>query len=170
MGGLRRRFIHDSIEKMLRDSLTALGWFNAGRQHAPLSISPKPAKWDDPIDFNTLSVDIAANADTDAEMGSNLTEDRRTVWIDFYAENESLGEHVCGDIADICRGKMASAGRTRPNLDVLDFRVSSPPHLFYCEIENVVEDRARNFPHPWQQFWYVVRFELIDTVGDESYG
>jgi hypothetical protein len=108
VGGLRARFIHDSVEAALLDMLTQLHWLDAGRRHTPITIVPKPQKWDDPIEFNSITVDMQDMADEEAEMGSNLTNDTHTVYVDFYAENEAIGTQVIGDLAAALRWKMPS--------------------------------------------------------------
>lgn len=169
VGGLRDRLIHDSIEAHLFDILTQLHWLDAGRQHSPIQIVHKPAEWDDPIDFNSITVEMSGMTDEEAEMGSNLTNDSHTVYVDFYGENDAIARHLTGDLAACFRGKMPSIGRDRMSLDIFDLTAAAPqPVIFVCTVEQVVIDQAHNFPHPWQQFWRTVRFDLIDTYGDEN--
>jgi hypothetical protein len=168
VGGLRARLIHDSVEAHVFDILNQLGWFDAGRRHTPIVIVPKPKKWDEPIPFNSIAIDLTNNSDEEAEMGSNLTNETHIVNVDFYGENEAIARHVAGDLAAAFRGKMPSISRTTMSLPVFDFRDPAAPVLFSCQVETVAIDKAHNFPHPWQQFWHSVRFDLIDTYGDEN--
>lgn len=172
VGGTRMRLISDSVYFMIRDALTALGWFDNGRHHAPIQMLRGEVPWDEPVQVNTLVVgDVNVTGD-DAEMGSNLTEDRWTVFVDFYAEDDSVGKHMAGDVRDILRGKMPSVGRGRPIVTVLDYASGTmpAPELFDVEVEFVVLDRAHNAPKPWMRYWYSVRCDLIDLYGDELDG
>lgn len=167
VGGLRTRFIHDSVEAALMDILTQLHWLDAGRRHRPITVVAAPQKWDEPIEFNSITVDMEGMGDEEAEMGSNLTNDTHTVYLDFYGENEAIARHLTGDLAAALRGKLPSIGRASMTLPIFDFRTNPATVLTVAAVENVVTDRAHNFPNPWQQHWHSVRFDLIDTYGDE---
>lgn len=168
VGGLRARLIKDSFFYMLEGRLTALGWFDSGRQHLPVNMLAMPRNWDQPIEFNTLAVSAEDVNDTESEMGSNLAEDRWTVYVDFFAEDDSVGADLANDVRDILRGKMPSIGASRAVLDVYDYRQATPPVIAYVDIENVLLDRARNFPRPWQQHWYAIRCDLVDEYYDDG--
>lgn len=167
VGGRRLRYIHDSIEAHVLDIITQLHYLDPGRRHAPVQILPKPKKWNDPIDYNTITVDVADMVDIEAEMGSNLTDDQHTVYIDFYGENDSISRELAGDLTAALRGKMPSIGRTRMKLDIFDLAAPTQPPIFYVTVENVVTDKAHNFPEPWRAHWISVRFDATDTYGDE---
>lgn len=168
VGGLRDRLIHDSLFLMVRDSLTALGWFDPSADYQPITLVPEMLEPNEPIQLNTIAVSASNAGDSDAEMGSNLSENRITYYVDIYAEAEALGAHLKGDVRDILRGKMPSIGRTAPAVAVMDLTQAVPTQIFTCEIENLVIDRAPTFTQPWQRFWWVIRFELVDTYGDED--
>lgn len=169
VGGLRTRLIVMSFQQMIRDSLDALGWFDAGRQHQPINFVVRPAEWEDKVDFNSIAVTCEDVADIDAETGSNLTEDTWTYSVDIYAEDDAVGIHLINDIRDILRGKIPSIGRTGPILPVFDYQAATPTQIFTCDIEDVVVDRARGFTKAWQQHWWAARCDVIDTYGDEDY-
>lgn len=168
VGGLRVRLIKDSFFYMIEESLAVRGWFDPGRQHMPVNLVAKSQNWDEPVQYNTLAISVEDVQDDEQEMGSNLTEDRWQVYVDFFAEDDALGMDLTNDIRDILRGKMGSIGRGRPSFTVFDYRQATPNRLFRCGIENVISDRARNFPRPWQQHWYVVRCDVLDTYSDDG--
>jgi hypothetical protein len=177
VGGLRARLIRDSFEKMLRDALDARGWFDTDRRHSPITLISGAYDWDEPIPLNTLSIAAEDLSSDEIELGSNAAEDRWTVWVDFYAESEPLGMDVAHDIRDILRGKMPAIDRIAPIFPVLDFTVDlveppeppePPPILFYCDIEDVVVDRARGFTRPHERYWYAVRCDIVDEFFDEE--
>lgn len=167
VGGLRNRLIRDSVYTMLNDALEDLGWFDSGRQHAALTFTPK-AVYETGIELNTLSLTYDALTDDDIEIGSNYKEERWTFYLDFYAESDAVGLDLASDMRDVLRGKMPSIGRGSPHLVVYDWRLATPPELFRVEIEDVVMDVARNGAKPWQKYWYVVRFDILDCYGDEE--
>lgn len=173
VGGLRNRLIRMSIYNTVNDALDALGWFDTGRFHRPISFIDGPVGNDSavgasPIPLNTLSLTYDTIDGQDLEIGSNLSEETWTGFLDFYAENDALGMHVASDLRDILRGKMPSIGRGFPNVTVYDYRQATPPELFVCEFTGVVLDTAHNTIHPWQKHWYSVRFDVVDAYGDEE--
>lgn len=179
VGGIRSRLVHDSFAAFVQSCLGQLGWFDATvydtpvpgtRKHRPLSLIERPNNWDDPIEVNAMAITAEDTTDEDAELGSLLSNDTRHYSIDIYCENDPIGSHLRDDIRDILRGKMASIGAGNPRLAVYDYREATPSIVFHCDIENVVADRAHNFPKPWQQHWWSIRCDLVDTYGDEDYG
>lgn len=167
VGGLRARLIHDSAYEMIRAALSDLGWFDSGRRHEPVTMVAKPVSNDDQVPFNTLTVSSTDVSDDPIEMGSTLSEDRWTFYVDFYGEDDLVARHIVHDIRDVVRGKLPSIGRAGPVLDVYDYRLATPVVLFRCELENVVVDRANTFTRPWQRHWWAVRFDVVDEYADE---
>lgn len=165
-GGLRVRLIRDSLSATIRDALTDLGWFDSGRNHQPITFTDEPQNWDEAIAANTLALVEASEDSEEAEMGSTATIDMYTYYVDFFAENDDLGQHLSGDVRDILRGKHAAAGRTRPSFEVLDYRMATPESLFYCTIENVARDKANSYEKPWEKFWYSISFDVLDGFWD----
>ncbi len=162
-GGLRIRLIRDALFDLVQDSLTDLGWFDAGRQHQPVRFLPEPLNWDEPIELNTITLTMNDVNTTDVEMGSLLGEERWEVYIDFFCESEAFALHIVNDVRDALRGKLPSIGRTRPTLSVLDRTLATPVEIFTCEIEDVVVDRANNFNRPWMRYLYSIRLDVVDT-------
>lgn len=159
--------IRDSYRNMVVEGLTSLGWFDANRRHLPFAVTDRPQKWDDPIRFNSLVISLEDRIDAEAELGSNLTVDTWTSYVDFYAESDDLGLQVMGDVCDILRGKMPSIGRTQPSFEAFDYREDPPEMFTTIQVQNILEDRARNFPNEWQSHWFVVRADLEDEYMDE---
>jgi hypothetical protein len=161
-GGLRARLINDSVHELVRWTLVSRGWFDAGRRHAPVTLVYEAQKWDEPIEVNTVAIVGGDVTDDELELGSNLTEDRWIYYVDFFAENEAVGLDLITDLKESFRGKLPTIGRTSPRLPVYDFRQATPPVVFYCDLENVLIDRARDFPKPWLRWWYTVRVDVVD--------
>lgn len=161
-GGLRSRLIRDSLEQLVITTLTDRGWLDTGRRHSPIRIIPEPQDWNEPIEINSMAISGGDSIDDPMELGSNLTEDTWTYYVDFYGEDESIAIDVMGDLRDSFRGKLPSIGRTDPTLPVYDFREDPPVVAFYCDLENVVFDRGRGTDQPWLRYWFALRVDVVD--------
>lgn len=170
IGGLRARLVKDSAYYMIKDSLDQLNWFDPNREHAPISFIPEAIPENTEIPFNTMALSDENSYTTDIELGSGLVEKRWTFVIDFYASNSALGLHMAEDISSILEGRFPSIGRHDPILPVKDYSIggNNPPEIFICEIENVTVDRIKGWPKPFQQFWYIVTFDILDCYWNED--
>lgn len=164
-GGRRYRLIFDSLYHMLHDSLEELGWFEAHSSHSPLLFPYEGIENDTQVPFNTLALSDEDISDWDAELGSNMGEITWTMYVDFYAESKPIGVHVINDIRDILQGRMPAIGRSHAVLEVLDYSLATPVEIFYCGIEDVMVDKAQNFPDAYRKNWYTCRFTVVDHYG-----
>lgn len=169
VGGLRQRLIRDSLWHMLSDAIEDLGWLDSGRGHQPVDLRAYAVPLDEEIQLNTLALSDELLVESDDELGSVFAEHRWTFYVDFYAENEAIGTHMIHDVRSVVGGRMASIGRGDPSFVVYDYTQATPPELFTCEIEDVRVDRARDFPKPWQRYWFVCRFDVVDHYANEDY-
>lgn len=170
VGGVRVRLIKDAVYTVINSGLTSLGWFNGGRQHAPLSIRTEAVKPDEEVPMNTISIEDANITGLDAELGSFEMENRMDYFIDFYAESDALGTHVINDIKDILRGKITVLGRSTTAIPVYDVSNATPHIIFYVDVDSVRVDRAHQFTHPWQEHWYSISLVLTDYYGSDLDG
>jgi hypothetical protein len=168
VGGLRARLIRESLFQMIEEALTDLGWFASTRPHLPLTFRSGQVDQNTQIALNTAALWDENTADEDAELGSNLTEERGVYYIDFYAESDPLGRHFISDVKDILRGKFTSIDRDDPSFDVYDYTQATPPVITRCQIEEVETGHAHGFSHPWMAHWYSCQFVVVDTYGDEE--
>lgn len=177
VGGARQRLIDDSLYHLIRDHLATLGWFNTTiydlptpgtRQHHPVTFVTEPIKHEEPIQLNTIALTDGNTDDHEAELGSNLGEERSIMYVDVFAENKAIGKSIAYDIRDILAGRFASLGLTSPTLHAYDYHMATPSVIFTCDIENIKVDRAQDFPHPWLQNWYAVRCEIVDYYESDS--
>ncbi len=168
VGGLRARLIHDSVYAMLHDALDQLGWFDAVASRSQITFLSDALPPDVEVPFNTLALADEGETGDDVELGSQLQETRWEMWVDFYAENDSLSLHLIRDVKDILQGRMPSIGRTRPVVEVYDYTLATPVVIFNVEIEDVLTDRAKGFPQPWLRAWRACGFTVVDTYDDES--
>ena len=169
VGGLRKRLIRESLYQMLYESLALLGWFNGGRQHEPITFNSEPVNPEDSTPINTIALADENDIISEIELGSNFAEHTWTFYVDFFAERDSLGLHVSGDIQDILEGRINSIGRIDPIFSVYDISQATPPLLFTCQIDTVMRDKAVTWSKPHQKHWYSVRFDVLDHYGNETF-
>lgn len=174
VGGLRTRYLQDSFFNMLEDALTQLGWFAEDRYHSPIYMIDGDVSETDseqketPIPFNTLSVSWDSYFDNEFEMGSTLVEANQLCYVDFYAEDDSVGQHLIYDVLAIVSGRMPSIGRDSATFDVYDYSLATPAKIFYCELRDPLVDRARNVIKPWQRHWWSLQVRVLDYFGSET--
>lgn len=168
VGGLRQRLLRDSLYSTLQEALTDLGWFNSGRYHKPVTFRATSVPLNEEIQVNTVALSDESVDESDWEIGSLMAEHRTVFYVDVYAEDESVGTHIAGDVKAILGGRLTAIGRSSPTFQVLDLTLATPVPIFSCEIENITVDRAHDFPKTWQRFWYVVRFEVLDYYGSDN--
>lgn len=167
VGGLRARLIKDSIYHCLRDSLTALGWFDVGRQHSPINFTANVTPNDTEIPLNTLALADESLSSNDLELGSNAVQTHWLYYVDFYAENDVIGTHLINDVRDVLGGRMSSIGRIDASVVVYDYQQATPPRIFTVGIEDLFIDRAHDFPKTYQKHWYACRFHVVDAYSDD---
>jgi len=167
VGGLRSRLIFDSTYQTVKDGLTALGWFETGRRHAPINLVDEPQDTDEEVPLNTLAVSDENVRSENWELGSILAEKVRWFYVDLFAESDSLGKHLIGDVADLLEGRFASIGRAGPVIYVYDYRQTTPTAVFTCDVMNLRIDRAHGWNRPWLRHWYSIQFQVVDFYADD---
>lgn len=166
VGGLRTRFIHDSLTAVLEKGLGLQGWFDPGRQHQPLTLLHGPHHWDVPVAYNAIVLtNQAIEVNDEVEVGSNLSTDRLAITIDFYAENDALGVEVTNDMRDLLRGRLPG-GADNAGFPILDFRLPTPAPIGRAEVLDVRVQRSLvQVPEEWVRHVYTV----ATTIGDTYY-
>ncbi len=167
VGGMRARLIRESVYHCIHDSLADLGWFNAGRRHKAITFPGVTETNENEIPINRIALSDEDLSESDLEMGSTAVETRWTFWLDFYAQDDSLGKEVVHDVRDILGGRMSSIGRSSANIPVYDYRLATPVVIFHVAVEEIVVDRAHEFPKPYQKHWYACRFTVLDAYDDD---
>ena len=169
VGGLRDRLITENIRIMLVDALTNLGWFDSNTQlrSMPLQVRTEPVPPDEEAKPNIIAISSEDIIDTEAEMGSNLSDFTYTYAIDIYAERASTGKHLAGDVRSILQGRFPSIGRTEPHVEIYDLSMATPMHVFTVDLENIMSGRQRHFAKGYEKFWWTVMFDVKDEYGDE---
>lgn len=156
VGGTLHRLVTDNLFNMVHDSMSDLGWFNAGRKHQSVKMVAESVENRETVDFNTVALSDEEIDGEELELGSTLEEVRFGYFWDIYAESRAVGQHIAGDIRDILKGRFGTIGRNNSTLSVLDLTQASPSELFVAQIEDVVQDRARVYLKPYQANYYTV--------------
>jgi hypothetical protein len=168
VGGILYRLVFDNFVNMVTESLTDLDWFSDNRGHKPLKIYPEPIDENTAFDSNAMSISMEDIMETEAEMGSMLSEHSFSIYIDVYGENNVVAMHLASDIKEILQGRFTSIGRDNPVFDVYDLSQATPEFLFYCEIEEVELDRSRFHSKPYEKYWWVVSCIITYTYNNDA--
>lgn len=154
-GGLRDRLIFESLYKAIETQLDTLGWFDAGRQHAPITMVDEFPDENTDVAFNTLAFSMGDAGGVPTEMGSDREDLESMFFVDFFAESDSLGRHVRGDIYRFLK--------KNPILPVYDYSAIGDPQVFTVEIQDDIDQRKpERAVQKWQKHWYVVSFGAVD--------
>lgn len=163
VGGLRARYLQDSITFLITNGLAQLGWFDTDRAHLPLRFVPAPFDWNQPVDFNLLTVSSISRRATYIEVGSDLTEDNVSMTVDIYGETESFGIDVANDIRDLLRGRLPG-GAIGGVADIFDLALSPPPIIGYATIDEPrVACQPTKLASARAIHWFTVDFNALDT-------
>lgn len=160
-GGLRRKLIKASFHEMVKDSMTTLGWFSPTLQAKPVTLISNQFDVNKEIKPNVVGISMEDIDAEPMELGSTLEEVSWMAYLDIFAEDDSIGTHLYGDLYDILRGKIA--GRTAPVFDVIDLTMPTPDVAFTCEILDIEGSRVRDWDRPYNKYWWVVGCRLVDT-------
>lgn len=165
VGGLRARMIRESMYHMVYDSLDALGWFDPARRHLPIKFTGRTYTNEETIELNTIVLVDEGTTDRETGLGELEIEQQWLFYIDIYAESDSIGRDLAHDIRDILAGRHTTAGRTRSIVEIYDYRMATPAVVGIAQLEDVVIDRAHDFPKPWQKHWFSCRVTVVDVYG-----
>lgn len=166
-GGLRDRLVAESFVRHVKAGLTAKGWFESGVPAPPVVVvtTHLPDTSEMNVDANTYVVVLVEDSsDVDAEVGSGLTEDRTTGWVDVYAKTDAIAAHLSGDVRDLLRGKLPSVGYDTAGFTVRNWFVTDPDDLedlFWVDVEDVQRDRDPDQSRA-TRFHYQVSAELVE--------
>jgi hypothetical protein len=160
VGGLRTRFVYDSVFNALYAGMTELGWFEPGRKHRPVTFVSEPVAADDEVGLNTIAMGEGPMFDRERELGSNMSSSEYAFYIDIYAESGPVGRDMANDMRDLIMGR--HGGRTTPTFTIYDYRQATPSAIGWVDVERVNIYREDQPSRPWQKFWYTVRFDVTD--------
>lgn len=162
-GGLRARFLHDSLAHVLEAGLTGLGWFDAGRRHLPLQILHGPHHWEIPVALNSLVMTSLGAETEEIELGSRLSTEHTVITADLYAQSDSLGIEVTNDMRDLLRGRVPG-GATNGVFPILDFRTATPEPVGLAVVQEVgVQRSIVQVPEEWARHVFTLSVRLDDT-------
>jgi hypothetical protein len=171
-GGLRARLILDSVRFAVISTLQQGGWFDptihdtppGTRRHEPFRYIPRPSDWAEDIRPNAIAVTPEDIADEPAGFGGEV-QDANEIYVDLFAQDDSLGWQVTFDIRDSLLGKVH--GGAGPQIDVYDFRQPTPAPFTTVDIDLVEVDRSQGEARSWQRHWFMMHLVLLDDYDDE---
>ena len=155
-GGLRDRMIHESVLQAIKADLTTRGWFDDGRHHDPSVLIDEYPEDEDRVEINTIAISMGDGDGLLVEMGSPMENHEQAMFVDIYAESDSLGRHIQGDIYEFLRKS--------EKIQVYDYRETVPTEEFWAHIEeeDVVKRRGGTVNQAWKKHWYVIAFTVTD--------
>jgi hypothetical protein len=154
-GGLRDRMIHESILQNLKAQLTTLGWFGVTRQHSAIVMIDEFPDENSEVQPNTLAVSLGDGGGVPRELGNKDESHELTLFVDFFAEDDSVGREMRGDVYAYFRGN-----QTQP---VYDYRDAIPSQFGTVDVLDDIEKRKpERAINKWQKHWYVVSITVVD--------
>lgn len=173
-GGLRSRFIIDSVRLAAVSTMQQLGWFDptiwdtppGTRRHLPFRYIARPVDWTADIVPNAIGINSEDIAGDDGAFGGEV-EDTFEIYADIFAEDDALGWQVAYDIRDSLYGKNPELGRLGPEIDVYDFRLPTPAPFTTVDLDRIRVDRSLGEARQWQRHWFMIRFQIVDEHLDD---
>ena len=154
-GGLRDRFVIESVQEQVVAHLTTLGWFSMNTAHTPITVLYEFPSENDTVALNTLTFSTGG-ADSDyIEMGSLSFEKRVILFCDFYGENDAIARHLVGDIEHFLM--------KNPALNVYDYE-DNKSVAFSVQVAEIVISRPVRVTQPWQKHWHTVSVGIEDEL------
>jgi hypothetical protein len=171
IGGLRARLIHNNIYDLIVDGLTDLGWLDTDREHEPVTVRADQVDNDEKVAPNIVTVTVEDDVEEPMEMGSNLVEKNWSFYVDVYAEDDILALHLATDIVDVLNGRFTqTVSRMGPDVTIYDLTQSAATPIPVCTVEivHVEQNKSRFAERPWQKYWRVVSFTVVDHYDTEE--
>lgn len=163
VGGLGERLLRDSLLRHVRLALDELGWFEESTDHRPVQLIDTPFDWDVPVEPNLIAISFEVTQAEEAELGNErFIQSTDDVTLVVYAESESLGVELSGDIMAILTGNLPAIGRDRPTFSILDLQQPTPPSVGYARVDGATMNRIpTSVKRSWRAFWFEITFTVI---------
>ena len=156
-GGKRDRMIKESMWQAVQGHLTTEGWFAGGREHSAIVLTDEyPDDNSTDVAPNTLAFSVGISGGEPAWLGDRTEDHYLTYFCDFFAEDDSVGLHLAGDIYEFLKSV--------DTLPVYDYSDVGDPEEFRVEVEDDIEKRKpANATNAWQKHWFTVSFTVRDS-------
>jgi len=155
-GGIRYRMTLESVARNIESYLQGLGWFDAGREHAPIVVLDEYPDDKDEVALNTLAFSMGDTFTNPTELGSQAEEFSIPMFVDFFAENDGLGRHLTGDVYQHVQ--------TTKVFDVYDYDQATPTVEFNVAVREESSEirKPERAVNAWQKHWFVCAFIVED--------
>jgi hypothetical protein len=168
VGGKRQRLIKDNMRLQIESGLEALGWLDEDRPHKPVRVIADQIEPNEEISPNLVAVIIEDFSFESMGIGQDdsLEENRINTFVEIFAENNAIGQHLTGDVLDLLRGKFTQINDDTC-LEVLDLGHEDTPVIFYCEYEDFEVQKNRSWDLPFNKYWWTIAVDIVDTYRDD---
>lgn len=166
-GGKRDRMVSHSLFRLVQDKLDELNWLDeTPAEHQRVRVIEGPWPDETPIPLNTVIVYIDDIDYDEMEVGSSNSEfSSKALVADVYAESQSIGTHLAGDVCALLRGQMPSIDRTQAKLEVYDWSLATPAVFAVCDLVDISNLRGgKGSTQPWERYWWSVTGTIEDEV------
>lgn len=171
-GGLRTRLVLDSVRFAVTSAMQQQGWFDATvhdtpagvRRHLPFRYVTRPLDWSQNIQPNAIAISPEDIADEPLALGGEV-EDASEIYIDVFAQDDSLGWQVSYDIRDSLLGKVANS--VGPQIDIYDFRQPTPAPFTTVDVDLIEVDQSQGEARVYQRYWFMLHLIVLDDYADE---
>lgn len=155
-GGLRDRMILESVLQDIKAYMATLGWFDADREHEPITIVDEYPDEDGDVPINTMAFSYGDIRSQPLELGGAAEEITNPIFIDFFAESDALGRHVVGDVHEHVQKQGQFA--------VYDYSQITPPVEFIVQVNDGSIDKRKptRAVNAWQKNWHVLSFVVTE--------
>lgn len=172
-GGIRDRFVYQSLWECLNACLGELGWFeptvfdeppsNGTRKFHPLTFLDRQVEWDEDIIPNTVALVPENVVPQEWELGSQFMDMPWRYYATVIGANEAESIQLAGDIRDILLGRMNSVSRIGgPYVNIYNWSAATPYRIGYMIIEDVQVHRSPTFSQRWARYMRDVSWTCHD--------
>ena len=155
-GGTRYRMTLESVARDIQAFLATEGWFDPGREHAPIVVIDEYPDEKDEVAVNTLAFSMGDSFTRPMELGSQAENFSVPMFCDFFAESDGLGRHLAGDVYQHVQ--------TTKVIDVLDWDLATPTVEFSVAVREESSEirKPERAVNAWQKHWFVCSFIVED--------
>lgn len=164
-GGRRDRAVFESFANHVRDGLVACGWID-GSGRPQFTFRTKPVPEIDSVPPNTVVVSVDAIDSYDAELGSNMSVNEHSAWVDVYTDTEyehgqALAREIIGDLRDMLRGQYYSLGYDEPVMTLWDYSQNPAVKAGYCLLEDIqtIQDNSLKLS---KRNWVALAVKIVE--------
>lgn len=169
IGGRLFRLVENNFYVVVESGLRDLGWFDPNRRHKPVTVIPESIDPDDdlPIEPNLVSVSFENAREFGVELGTNLSENVCSAFVDIYAESKAVGMDLAGEVKDIIGGRYSAASLENPSFPIMNFSQATPTEISWALVSDIEVVRNRFYSSPHKRYWWTVACNVTYYYSDD---